>query len=120
MKLYVPLFFSFLFSILNLIQVLVAGQTLGWWDRVPGPIGAVIIDHVVHPDPLVPSILDGGEGLVGRSFPPIGLVGHAIGRTGDRATFNIKVLVVSQKWSLAPINLLKSTSSGPIISLPKC
>lgn len=88
------------------IHILDAGHAFWGSDRIAGLISAVVVDQVVHSNPLVPSRLVSVELLVCRALPPIVRVGRAVRRPGSHATLEIEVLVVGIEWCPAPIDLL--------------
>lgn len=96
------------------------GSTLRWGHRIPGLVGTVVVDHVVQTDPSVAPRLDCGQLLVGSTLPPISRVWGTSFWAWDWAALNVKVFVVSIKRGFCPINFLKPTSSGPVISFPQC
>ena len=103
-----------------LVWKLETRNTLWWGHWEPRFISTVVIDHVVHTNPLILSSLKWTERLVSCSFPPIAGVWGTVRGSWHRAPFNIKVLVISIERCFAPINLFKSTSCSPVISFPQC
>ncbi|CAL5369329.1 unnamed protein product [Camellia sinensis] len=89
-------------------------------NRVPGFVGAVVVDHVVYADPPVTSSLDGVKLFVSSTLPPVGWVRSTSRGSWDWAALDVEVLVVGIERGFAPIDLLKPASCCPIISFPEC
>ena len=97
-----------------------AGKALPWGHWVPWLIFTIVIDHVVHTNPLVPSCFNGVKGLVCSTFPPVIRVRGTVSRTWHSAPFDVEVLVISVEWCFVPIDFLQATPCCPVICFPQC
>lgn len=94
-------------------------HTFRWGIRVPGLVGAVVVDHVVHPHPFVPLGFLRVELLVCCTLPPVARVGGAVGWPRHRTPLDVKILVVGVEWGFAPIYLLQAASRRPVVRFPQ-
>lgn len=89
-----------------------------WGHRVPGLIGAVVIDHVVCAHPMVARSLHRAELLVGCGLPPVVSAGRTTGGPRHLAALEVEILVVGVEWGFAPIYLLEAAPRRPVVGLP--
>lgn len=100
---------------------------LGRGDREPGLVHAVVVDHVVGPDPLELVVLVeaqlGHRGLVPpvpllpTAAAPLGVVGRCHGHRA-LACVNVEVAVGRDEGRVGPVGLDAAALRGPVVGVP--